>query len=148
MALRGCGRTRGQGLAIWPRLPKTACHLIPTIFKLSAGRCSFSQGWNGKRSGVVKKFLREQFNHYRNEQQVTSPELCLIRWIGLHQLRELDFMKRPIDSRNLWSFVISSHMVDLVRHLMENKGYRSMVAFGQAILLIMQRTTLQNAELS
>ena len=57
-------------------------------------------------------------------------------------------MKRPIDSMNLWSFAISSHMVDLVRDLKENKGYRSLVALGQAILLIRQRTTLQNVELS
>ena len=57
-------------------------------------------------------------------------------------------MKRPIDSMNLWSFAISSHMVDLVRYLKENKGYRSLVALGQVILLIRQRTTLQNVELS
>ena len=57
-------------------------------------------------------------------------------------------MKRPIDSMNLWSFVIRSHMVDRVRHLMESKGYRSMVAFGQEILLIRQQTTLQNVELN
>ena len=57
-------------------------------------------------------------------------------------------MKRPVDSRNLWSFVISLHMAGLVRHLTVNKGYRSMVAYGQEILLIRLRTTSQNAKLN